>query len=440
MNTGFRSASATKNRSTLEGSLSRGCHRGSLPGRPGGDPHVFTSCARFTTKKIVLIILDGVGCGELPDASHYGDTGSNTLVNTARVTGGLRLPTLARLGLGNIVPIQGVQPASRPAANFGRMAERSRGKDSTTGHWEIAGLIVEKALPTFPSGFPDSLMERFLSATGCGGFLGNRTASGTAIIREMGDEHVKTGFPIVYTSADSVFQIAAHEEVIPLARLYDICAKTRTEVCTGEFGVGRVIARPFTGPSGEFARTTNRRDFSLPPSGKTLLDILQRAGVRTASIGKVDDLFDGRGLGDMHHSKTNEEGIAEIIRAASGAQEGLFFANLGDFDTLYGHRNDPPGFAAALERFDSALPGILATISDGDLLIITADHGNDPVSASTDHSREYVPLLCYAPGGASGAHLGTRETFADVGKTIAEYFGISNTLAGTSFLREVRAA
>ena len=379
-----------------------------------------------------------MGCGELPDASLYGDTGSNTLVNIARVTGGLRLPMLARLGLGNIVPIQGVHPAASPAASFGRMAERSRGKDSTTGHWEIAGLIVEKAFPTFPSGFPGGLMERFLSVTGCRGFLGNRTASGTAIMRDLADEHLKTGFPIVYTSADSVFQIAAHEEVIPLARLYDICMKTRTEVCTGEFAVGRVIARPFTGRSGEFTRTTNRKDFSLPPGGKTLLDVLQGAGVRTVSIGKVDDLFDGRGLEEMHHSKTNEEGVAEIVRAASRAHEGLFFANLGDFDTLFGHRNDPRGFAGALERFDAGLPGILATINEGDLLIITADHGNDPVSPSTDHSREYVPLLCYAPGGVSGARLGTRETFADVGKTAAEYFGVPNTLAGTSFLSAVR--
>jgi phosphopentomutase len=379
-----------------------------------------------------------VGCGELPDAALYGDTGSNTLANIARVTGGLRLPTLARLGLGNIVPIQGVHPASRPAANFGRMAELSMGKDSTTGHWELAGLIVEKAFPTFPSGFPGGLMERFLSATGCAGFLGNITASGTVIMRDLGDEHMKTGFPIVYTSADSVFQIAAHEEVIPLARLYDICMKTRTDVCTGEFGVGRVIARPFTGQSGQFTRTTNRKDFSLPPRGETLLDVLHAAGVRTVSIGKVDDLFEGRGLAEMHHSKTNEEGIAEIIRAASGAQRGLFFANLGDFDTLFGHRNDPRGFAGALERFDAGLPGILGTIKEGDLLIITADHGNDPVSPSTDHSREYVPLLCYAPGGASGARLGTRETFADVGKTVAGYFGVPNTLAGTSFLSAVR--
>lgn len=381
-----------------------------------------------------------MGCGELPDASLYGDAGSNTLANTARAVGGLRLPSLARLGLGNIAPIQGVPPAERPAANFGRMAERSRGKDSTTGHWEIAGLIVEKAFPTFPSGFPAPVMERFLAATGCPGYLGNRTASGTAIIQDLGEEHVRTGSPIVYTSADSVFQIAAHEEVVSLARLYDICRTTRTDVCTGEFAVGRVIARPFTGPAGRFARTTNRKDFSLPPQGTTLLDLLRDRGVRTISIGKVDDLFDGRGIGEMHHSKSNDEGIAEIIRGASGAKEGLFFANLGDFDTLFGHRNDPRGFAGALEKFDALLPEILSTIGKGDILIITADHGNDPVSASTDHSREYVPLLCYAPGGAAGARLGTRETFADVGKTVAEYFGVPNSLAGTSFLQTLLAA
>jgi phosphopentomutase len=339
------------------------------------------------------------------------------------------------------VPIEGVHPAAEPAAWFGRMAERSRGKDSTTGHWELAGLVVEKAFPTFPSGFPAALMQRFLDVTGCGGYLGNRTASGTAIMKDLGDEHVRTGYPIVYTSADSVFQIAAHEEIIPLPRLYEICRGTRTEVCTGEFGVGRVIARPFNGESGRFTRTTNRRDFSLSPHGETLLDLLKSAGIRTASIGKVDDLFEGRGISDMHHSKSNEEGIAEIIGNASKGSEGLFFANLGDFDTLYGHRNDPAGFAGALERFDAALPGILATIGPGDYLIITADHGNDPVSASTDHSREYVPLLCYSPAGAAGARdLGTRATFADIGKTVAEYFGVPNALAGTSFLKSLRTA
>jgi len=381
-----------------------------------------------------------VGCGELPDASLYGDAGSSTLAHTARAVGGLNLPALARLGLGNIAPIEGVPPAARPVGSYGKMAERSAGKDSTTGHWEIAGFVVEKAFPTFPRGFPPPLMDRFCRAAGVAGYLGNRTASGTAIIRELGEEHVRTGLPIVYTSADSVFQIAAHEEVIPLARQYEICSRTRSDVCTGEFAVGRVIARPFTGAPGAFVRTTNRRDFSLTPGGETVLDLLHRAGVPTTSIGKVDDLFAGRGLAAMHHAKSNEEGIAEILRLAGEGSGGLFFANLGDFDTLYGHRNDPRGFAAALEKFDAALPGILSLVGADDLLIITADHGNDPVSTSTDHAREYVPLLCYAPGRRSGVALGTRESLADVGKTVAEFFGIPNTLAGASFLRALEAA
>ena len=375
-----------------------------------------------------------MGCGELPDAPQYGDAGSNTLVHTAGAVGGLNLPALARLGLGNIAPIAGVPPVERPAASYGRMAERSKGKDSTTGHWEIAGLVVEKAFPTFPGGFPAGLVEQFCRAAGVRGVLGNKTASGTAIIQELGEEHVRTGLPIVYTSADSVFQIAAHEGVIPLARQYEICAKTRRDVCTGEFEVGRVIARPFVGSPGSFVRTTNRRDFSLPPRGETVLDLLHGRGVRTTSIGKVDDLFAGRGLGDMHHAKSNEEGIAEILRLARGEEGGLFFANLGDFDTLYGHRNDPRGFAGALERFDAALPGMLSLTGRGDLLIITADHGNDPVSVSTDHSREYVPLLCYAPGRGAAVPLGTRGSLADIGKTVAEFFGVPNSLAGTSFL------
>ena len=381
-----------------------------------------------------------MGCGELPDASRYGDAGSSTLAHTAHAVGGLNLPVLARLGLGNIAPIEGVPPAARPEASFGKMAERSAGKDSTTGHWEIAGFVVEKAFPTFPRGFPSALMDRFCRATGVAGYLGNRTASGTAIIRELGEEHVRTGLPIVYTSADSVFQIAAHEEVIPLARQYEICSRTRSDVCTGEFAVGRVIARPFTGSPGAFVRTTNRRDFSLAPGGETVLDLLHRAGVPTTSIGKVDDLFAGRGLSAMHHAKSNEEEIAEILRLAREGSGGLFFANLGDFDTLYGHRNDPRGFAAALEQFDAALPGILSLVGADDLLIITADHGNDPVSTSTDHAREYVPLLCYAPGRGSGVSLGTRASLADVGKTVAEFFGVPNTLAGTSFLRALEAA
>ena len=389
------------------------------------------------TAKIVLIILDGVGIGELPDASLYADEGSNTLVNTAAAVDGLHVPNLATLGLGNIAAIKGVDKSPYPLASFGRMAEVSKGKDSTTGHWEIAGLVVEKEFPTFPRGFPESLLKKFLAVTGCKGYLGNTTASGTVIIQELGEEHVRTGFPIVYTSADSVFQIAAHEEVIPLQRLYEICQRTRDEVCVGKFGVGRVIARPFVGSKGGFTRTTNRRDFSLAPFAPTVIDLLHDANVETVSVGKVDDLFAGRGLKKKLHTRSNAEGIEFVIQESSRLKSGLIFVNLVDFDTLYGHRNDPKGFAGALEAFDRELPRILGTIDNGDLLILTADHGNDPVTPSTDHSREYVPLLCLSKSRCIGENLGTRSTFADVGKTVAEFFGLTNSLAGTSFLAEV---
>lgn len=389
------------------------------------------------TGRIICIILDGVGIGEMPDAGSYGDEGSNTLGNTARAAGGLRLPNLERLGLGNIAAIEGVPPVPRPEANFGKMAQASRGKDSTTGHWELAGLVVEKEFPTYPGGFPDSLLARFREVTGVAGVLGNTAASGTVILQELGDEHCRTGYPIVYTSADSVFQIAAHEEVIPLERLYAICRAARKDVCIGPHEVGRIIARPFVGKSGEFTRTTNRRDFSLLPFGPTVLDHLTEAGIPTVGIGKVDDLYARRGLGAMNHTRTNPEGIAAILDAAHGPAGGFIIANLVDFDTLYGHRNDPEGFARCLEEFDLRLPEICSAIREGDVLLITADHGNDPVTPSTDHSREYVPLLAFAPGRAAGVDLGTRSTFADLGKTVGEYFGLRGTLAGRSFLSEL---
>ena len=393
--------------------------------------------AGLITGKIVLIVLDGVGVGELPDAALFGDEGSNTLVNTAIAVGGLRLPNLASLGLGNIVTVLGVMPAVSPRASFGRMAEVSKGKDSTSGHWEIGGLILEKEFPTFPRGFPELLLKRFIAASGCKWYLGNTVASGTVIIQELGAQHMKTGYPIVYTSADSVFQIAAHEGVIPLQELYKICQRTRDEVCTGEFAVGRIIARPFLGSDGNFVRTTNRRDFSLEPPSMTVLDILVNAGIETVSVGKVDDLFAGRGLKIKVHTKSNAEGVECIIDSAKRMTSGLIFANLVDFDALYGHRNDPPGFSAALEAFDRELPRILETISSGDLLVLTADHGNDPVTPSTDHSREYVPLLCFSKSKKVGANLGTRPTFADLGKTVADFFHVENALAGRSFLRDV---
>jgi len=402
----------------------------------GGHP-ISTQC------KLVLIILDGVGIGELPDAHRYGDEGSNTLCNTADAVGGLRLPNLETFGLGNIASIKGVKSVVSPRASYGKMAEVSKGKDSTTGHWEIAGLVLEKEFPTFPKGFPESLLKKFCDTTGSEGYLGNKTASGTAIIQELGSEHIRTGFPIVYTSADSVFQIAAHEEVIPLQKLYEICEKTRNEVCVDEFAVGRVIARPFVGTEGNFTRTTNRRDFSLEPPGTTVLDLLHDACIETVSIGKVDDLFAGRGLKKKLHTKSNAEGIEFIISesnrmsSAYGPVGGFIFTNLVDFDTLYGHRNDPQGMASALEAFDKELPRIVETIGEGDLLVITADHGNDPVTPSTDHSREYVPLLCYTKLKQVGKNIGTRPTFADLGKTVAEFFGVKNSLSGTSFLAEV---
>ncbi|MBP1649400.1 MAG: deoB [Bacteroidetes bacterium] len=385
-------------------------------------------------KKVVLIILDGVGIGELPDAGVYGDEGSSTLAHTAHAAGGLRLPHLSALGLGNIGPVEGVPPAVAPKASYGRMASLSKGKDSTTGHWELSGVVLRKEFPTYPGGFPPKVMEDFLRVTGCRGYLGNRTASGTVIIQQLGAEHMRTGFPIVYTSADSVFQIAVHEEVISLERLYEICLQTREKVCTGEHAVGRVIARPFVGEDGSFARTLNRRDFSLVPPEPTILDLLAEAGIPTTSIGKIDDLFAGRGISTIRHGKNNAEKIELLIRESSTLDRGLIIANLGDFDTLYGHRNDPLGFARALEEFDLQLPRILETLGRQDVLILTADHGNDPVTPSTDHSREYVPLLWYTLARETGVDLGTRATFADVGKTIADCFGLGNDLAGSTFL------
>ena len=388
--------------------------------------------------RAILIVLDGVGIGEMPDAAAYGDQGSNTLGNLATAVGGLRLPHLAAMGLGNIAAIAGVEPVRAPLACFGKLAEASAGKDSTTGHWELAGLITTTPFPTYPNGFPLEMIERFKAATGCRGVLGNVAGSGTALMELLGDKHVRTGFPIVYTSVDSVFQIAAHEEIIPLPKLYDICRIARNEVCVGEHTVGRVIARPFAGTAGAFKRTTNRHDFSVEPRGTTLLDVLAQADIATTTIGKVDDLFAGRGVLTKIHTTCNAEGIQAIINRMQTQRAGLIFANLVDFDMLFGHRNDPAGFARALEEFDAWLPSILAGLAAGDLLMIAADHGNDPTTPSTDHSREYVPLLCLHKDSPGGSHLGTRNTFADVGKTFADHLGVPNSLAGVSFLGTVR--
>ena len=384
-----------------------------------------------------LIVLDGVGIGEAPDAAAYGDTGSHTLGHIAAAVGGLRLPHLAQLGLGNIAELRGIGPVAEARASFGKMAEASKGKDSTTGHWELAGLITEQEFPTYPRGFPPDLVEQFLAATGCAGVLGNTVASGTAIMQELGAEHLRTGFPILYTSADSVFQIAAHEEVIPLPRLYAICARARTAVCVGEHEVSRVIARPFIGKPGAFTRTANRRDYSVAPRGTTLLDLLAAAGIPVRTVGKVDDLFAGRGVRAAFHTKNNADGLAEIVRQMRARAPGLIFANLVDFDAVHGHRNDVAGFARALEEFDAALPEVCGALGPDDLLILTADHGNDPTTPSTDHSREYVPLLCLSPTRRVGTDLGTRTTFADVGRTLADYFGLRPGLAGTSFWKMI---
>lgn len=381
------------------------------------------------------MVLDGVGIGEAPDAHLYNDQGTNTLGNTARVTGGLHIPNLEKLGIGNIAEIFGVKRVEHPAASYGRMREVSKGKDSTTGHWEISGIIMDKDFPYYPNGFPDEMVKKFQEVVGVNGVLGNKVASGTVIIDELGDEHVRTGFPILYTSADSVFQIAAHEEVIPLERLYEICELARTKVCINEHAVGRVIARPFLGSSKNYKRTANRRDFSLEPPKTTVLDLLFEKNIPTVSIGKIDDLFAGKSLSEKIHTTSNAEGIEQTISASKKYSTGFIFTNLVDFDQAYGHRQDPNGMKEALEYFDAQLPRILETIKENDILILTADHGNDPTDNSTDHSREYVPILAYSPKKKIGVNLQIRESFADLGKTISEYFLVNNSLlSGSSFL------
>lgn len=381
----------------------------------------------------IILVLDGVGVGELSDAAQYGDSGANTLANMAEKLGGLNLPNLQAAGLGNIIPIKGIKKIDKPLASFGKMAEKSKGKDSTSGHWEIGGLIVDQEFPLYSEGFPERIIGKFLAETGIKKILGNKPASGTEIIKELGCEHYTTGYPIVYTSGDSVFQIAAHEEIIPLERLYEICKIARHKVMIDGDAVGRIIARPFIGKPGEFTRTTNRKDFSLNPFGDTILDVMSNAGIKTYGIGKINDLFNYKGIQNSIHTKSNLEGIKKIIEVNTTAEKSLIFANLVDFDVYYGHRNDPPGFHKALQEFDERLPSILDSLDNSDCLIITSDHGNDPTSVSTDHSREHVPLLFYRKGDAS-RDLGIRESFADVAQTVCSFFTVNNFLAGKSFL------
>ena len=384
--------------------------------------------------RVFLTVLDSVGVGELPDADAYGDRGSDTLGNISRAVR-LSLPTLRSLGLPRVAKIHGMAQVDVPIGAFGRMAERSPGKDSVTGHWEIAGVILDRAFPTFPHGFPAEVIAEFERRIGRG-TIGNTVASGTAIIDELGAEHVRTGRPIVYTSADSVFQIAAHEEVIPIPELYRICEIAYDMVGKG-MGVGRVIARPFLGVPGDFKRTANRHDYALPPAGTTLLDVLTAAGKAVHTIGKVDDLFARRGVTTAVHTKSDKQGVEEIEKAIATAGPGLVFTNLVDFDTQYGHRNDTAGYAANLERFDTRLAALLPRLRSRDLLIITADHGNDPTTPSTDHAREYVPVFLVGDAVRPGTDIGVRPTFADLGQTIAEIFGVGPLANGESFLRDI---
>jgi phosphopentomutase len=372
--------------------------------------------------------------GELPDAGTYGDRGSDTLGNIARAVP-LGLPTLRSFGLSRVahVPAAGTDPA--PKGAYGRLAEASPGKDSVTGHWELMGLVLERPFPVFPQGFPQDVIAEFERRIGRS-TVGNKAASGTAIIDELGAEHMRTGRPMVYTSADSVFQIAAHEDVVPIPELYRMCEVAYDIVVRG-LGVGRVIARPFVGAPGSFQRTANRRDFALAPFAPTLLDRLKDAGFPVVAIGKIEDLFAGRGITAAIHTKSDDHGMDEIEAAMASTDRGLIFANLVDFDTVYGHRNEPAGYAANLERFDGRLASLLPGLQPGDLLMVTADHGNDPTTPSTDHSREYVPVFAYGAAIRPDTDIGVRSTFADVGQTIADLFGIGPLEHGVSFLEEI---
>ncbi len=386
--------------------------------------------------RIVLLILDACGIGELPDADEYGDAGANTIANTAKKIGGLNLPNLAQMGLGNIEDIKGVPKTDKPSSFYGKLAEISKGKDSTVGHWELAGVVLHDPFPVFPEGFPPELINKFELLSGFK-VIGNKPASGTKIIAELGNEHVETGKLIVYTSADSVFQIAAHTDIVPLEKLYEVCLTAR-RMLTGKWGVSRVIARPFVGESGNYTRTSDRKDFSIEPVEDTMLDKLIKAEYQVTGVGKIQDLFAGRGLTESYHTKNNENGVDTTLKMISKQDNGLIFINLVDFDMLWGHRNDYKGFGKGLEDFDKRLPEILNALRDDDLLIITADHGCDPtIETSTDHSREYVPLLAYAPDMNNQKSLGTRETFADVAQTVCQNFKLEPMKYGKGFLDEL---
>jgi phosphopentomutase len=380
------------------------------------------------------MVLDSAGIGEMPDAADWGDAGADTLGNILK-SRRVELPNLQKLGLGNIRPLQGLAAADDPAGSFGKCALLSNGKDTTTGHWEMAGIILEKAFPTYPDGFPPEIVDRFVEQAKVPGILGNIPASGTEIIKELGEEHVRTGKPIVYTSADSVFQIAAHEEVIPVERLYEMCQIARN-ILDGEHEVGRVIARPFLGTVADnFQRTENRHDYAVPPPAN-LLPLLQANDLDVVCIGKIASIYDSVGVTKDLTAKNNEQTMDQTITALGEQSTGLIFSNLVDFDMLYGHRRDTEGYAGALERFDRRLPEIFDAMRTDDLLIMTADHGNDPTRTGSDHTREYAPLLVYGRSAKAGVDLGTRRSLADIGKTIADNFGVTLN-AGKSFLGEI---
>ncbi|HTT70180.1 MAG TPA: phosphopentomutase [Anaeromyxobacteraceae bacterium] len=380
-------------------------------------------------RRFVILVADSAGCGALPDAGAYGDEGSDTLGNTSRAVGGLHLPCLGRLGLGHLTAIAGVPPDPDPSGFYGKMQERSQGKDTITGHWEMMGIVLDPGLRLFPQGFPPEILDPWLAEIGAPGVLGNRAMSGTAIIEALGEEHQRTGKPIVYTSADSVFQVACHEATVPLETLYHWCRVARRLL--DPWRVARVIARPFVGPPGHYTRTYNRKDFALPAPGPTVLEHLVERGVPVVGVGKIPDIFDHRGVTEEVHTEGNADGLKVTERLLGVVPRGLVFVNLVDFDSLYGHRNDAPGYARALEELDRALPRLLERLRPGDALAVTADHGCDPTTPSTDHSREYVPLLVHAPG-RPGGPLGVRTSFADLGATVAEMFGVPSAI-GQSF-------
>ncbi|HKO45812.1 MAG TPA: phosphopentomutase [Pyrinomonadaceae bacterium] len=390
-----------------------------------------------TFNRVLLIVLDGAGIGAMPDAPEWGDAGSDTFGNILK-SRAVKLPNLRRYGLGNIRPLNNVPPLDHPEGSYGQCALRSNGKDTTTGHWEMAGIILDQAFPTYPNGFPKSILDEFVKKTGVPGILGNVPASGTEIIKELGEAHVTTGKPIVYTSGDSVFQIAAHEEVIELDRLYEIC-ETARKILDGQHRVGRVIARPFLGKPGNFYRTENRHDYAVPPPRQNLLPALKDADLDVVCIGKIASIYDSMGVTEDLKAKNNQQSIDQTIHALQQDTRGLIFSNLVDFDMLYGHRRDTEGFARALEHFDTSLPQIESSMKADDVMMITADHGNDPTFPGSDHTREYAPLLVYGKNARAGVNLGTRSSLADIGQTIAENFGLKLT-AGKSFLKEIRPA